>query len=243
MAAVSEATQGPARMRRGMIWFSAGSALLIGTYALSTFTVNRILAYILLGTGLYLLVLGIEKMVGGYFAGLRSGDPEAIRSIRRAGAACLVVGAITGAAGWSTYVARSPYWKSIESLSAGHEKGVRLIEIIERHTESLEAGLAAPEELERWMGSARATLELRSALADALEAARYLAEHGEGDLRVQAESLEPFYSACMEWIRFYESIERSFEDETMTEPKAEWAEEHDRLHQKIHDAQPGHADS
>jgi hypothetical protein len=92
--------------------------------------------------------------------------------------------------------------------------------------------------LERWRGSALAGLELRTGLAAALEGARYLAAHGEGDLRAQAESLEPFYSACMEWIGFYERIERAFEDETMTEPKAEWAEEHDRLHQQIHDAQP-----
>lgn len=235
----SRATTGDAiRMRRGMLWFLAGSALLIGTYTLSTSEAHWILTYGLLVVGLYLVVLGLEKMAGGYLAGARTGDREIVRSVRRTGAACLLVAVLAGAAGSIAYSSKVPYWNSIRSLAAGMEAAPPFLEIIERHAESLESGVAGEDLLRLWRESAAAGLALREEISNALEGARYLAEHADGDLRAQAESIEPFYSACMEWIRFYEGIDRAFREESMTEPKDDWPAEHDRLHQRLHDVQP-----
>lgn len=238
MSDAGERTVEATRMRRGMIWLVAGSGLLIGTYALATNDVNRILAYGLLALGLYLVILGVEKMLGGYLAGARSGDPETVRSVRRAGAVCLLLVVIVGAGGSYAYFAKVPYWRSIESIAAGMDVGSRFIDIIERHSESLESGVAGEEALGLWKDTAEAGLAMRDRMIDAHEGAVYLSEHAGGDLQMQAESIEPFYSVCVEWIRFYERIDRAFREESMIEPRPDWADEHERLHQKIHDVQP-----
>jgi hypothetical protein len=213
-----------ALMRRGMLWLAAGGAVVAGTWCLKTASTPYLLGVAFLVAGLYAVVLGVERILSGYRRGRLVEDPREKARVRAAAAAGLtlaVVVAATCAGAWSY---RSPYWRAVKEVNAGHAAAGRLKAIAQRHAARMEARATGLEALERWKESAAGALPLRPDLAAALEGAKYLSAHGSGPVKDRAGSDARFFGLCLEWMDLYARVESELRGQSMEQPPEDWTD-------------------
>ncbi len=223
-------------LRRGLIWFVIGGAVIMVVHALRISTPDPLLRWgplLPMFAGAYGVVAGAEKMFSGLRAGRTLTAPDLRRRHRGWAAICAIgVIAVIGA-GWAVWSLRAPYWDAVAGLHDGDRATIRLREIGQRHADALAAQDHGPEALETWRRTAEEGGGLRPSFARALESARALARTTSGRAKASADIDVRYYTLCLEWMDLFDRIRHAFETQSLADPPLEWAEEYDGIIARI----------
>lgn len=217
----NDTTSGEALARRGMLWFAAGAAVIIGTHLVRAWGPGPLPRYgplVPMCLGAYALLYGLEKM----YAGIRRA-PD--RGVAVACVALVLAGLASGAAAWQY---RPAYWSSIAARGRGEAAAEKLKAIADRHAVTMQSGATGARALVSWHDSAGAAAPLRADFTATLEGARYLQVSGHG-MKAQAEIDARFYFLCLEWMDLYDQILRALGESSMLDPPAEWSTRQDDI--------------
>jgi len=232
----SEIDDSLSRLRGGMVWFAAGTAVILLTLwwrhaGLTPLARYGPLAAVLVGA--YGVVLGLEKMVGGHRLARRlPAEADRSRTSVLAGAGLvLVLLAVTSVV--LVHRSRAPYWGAIEGLSEGRRAEQVLQDIAHRHSNVLQAAPDDATTLDSWRRSADEALPLLPAFAGALDASRYLVQSGNSREKAQARIDVEFYELCLEWMDLYREIARTIEESSLVEPPPDWGPRQDSIVDRI----------
>ena len=220
------ASKAVAAMRRGILWILIGTGVTLFTYLRASAGQRYFLMWGLVGLGLF-------EMIAGYIKRRSVVDPLERSRLQTWGGLCLAVLAVALVAGVAARQYRAPLSNAVEDLSRGDDAATRLKTIAERHAAKMEAGPDGATALQSWKESADGALPLRPDFAAAASAAKYLETAATGSLKVRAGIDAQFYAICLEWLDLYESIERNMTQESMIEPKDEWAVQQNALVERI----------
>ncbi len=220
-------------MRGGRIWFAAGAAVLIGTYALASAGDSYYVIGAALVAGLYALALGAERILAAWWRGRAEVDRSARAAAGRGAVSALALAAAAVAGGAWVHAERAPYWRSVRALSAGAEASTRLRASAERQTAAMQRGVSEQAALDVWRHAVDEVLPLRGPFSSALEGARWLAAHGPDSLRTRAQDEARFYELCLEWMDHYAGVDRTLRSESLEGPPGEWVERQNDVVERI----------
>lgn len=223
-------------MRRGLVWFVAGAALLIVTHALrraGSTPAGQWGPLLPMVAGAWGVVVGVEGILGGWWAARAAPAGADRHRAIHLGLLSAIVAVVALAAGVAVWRQRADYWSAWHNLAAGREAGRQLEEISAGPAEATQSGMPGPAALEVWRQAAARGAALRPAFEASLAGARRLAGIGSAHERAIAAQDIAYYSLCLEWMNLYDRVLASLGDSSMAEPPAEWPVTHDGIVERI----------